>query len=381
MIRNKGFKSPVYASLALALASFGDAYLYAFLPVNALNVGLSVASVGILLSINRFIRIFANQWMVGVFAKYGFRLVTILATALAALSTFGYGAGLGLAGWLLMRIVWGLAYSAMRISSLSYALEHKQQGLSLGISRSVYELGPLGGLVLGPLLVELLGPSQAFFALGVASLSALYFAFKLPEISVEPSSATALLRIPSVFNTLTFLVTFAAEGILIVVLGITLMQGNSGLTPAAAGILAAAFLAYRRLALIFLAPMGGWLADKWGLQQVLALSALFVCGGLALLAFGLTLTGLAITFLFSSVQATLGPGGATDNKLERVQAVSENATWRDIGAAFGALAGGFLLSTSYLSEVFLVMAAGIFAVLVAYLRSFDFQFRHLLIWK
>ena len=381
MIKNKGFKSPVYASLALALASFGDAYLYAFLPVNALNVGLSVASVGILLSINRFIRIFANQWMVGVFARYGFRLVTILATALAALSTFGYGAGLGLAGWLLMRILWGLAYSAMRISSLSYALEHKQQGLSLGISRAVYELGPLGGLALGPLLVEVLGPSQAFLALGVASLSALYFAARLPEISIQPSDATRVFRIPNIFNTLTFLVTFAAEGILVVVLGITLMEGDYDLTPAAAGILAASFLAYRRLALIFLSPLGGWLADKWGLQQVLALSVLFVCGGLGLLAFGFTFSGLATTFLFSSVQATLGPGGATDHQQERVQAVSENATWRDIGAAFGALAGGFLLTSPYLTEVFLGLAIGIFAALLLYLKSLDFHFSHIISWK
>lgn len=381
MIRNSGFKSPVYASLALALAGLGDAYLYAFLPVNAVNVGLSIASVGILLSVNRFIRIFANQWMVGIFARYGFRLVTILATALAALSTFGYGAGLGLAGWLVMRILWGLAYSAMRISSLSYALEHRQQGLALGISRSVYELGPLGGLVIGPVLVEGVGPSQAFMVLGVASLTAVYFAYRLPELSVKPIAKTGLVPTPSAFNTLTFLITFAAEGILIVVLGSLFLNGDGKFASANAAVFAAGFLAYRRVGLILLSPLGGWFADRLGLQRVSVFSALFVCAGLVLLAVHWVFAGVVVTFLFSSIQATLGPGGATGHQQERVQAVSENATWRDIGAAFGALAGGFLLTSAYLTEVFLALAIGIFAALIMYLKSLDFHFSHLISWK
>ncbi|MEQ8531033.1 MAG: hypothetical protein RIB86_04245, partial [Imperialibacter sp.] len=109
MMKEKGFGPPVYASLVLAFASFGDAYLYAFLPVNATGIGLSLASVGLLLSINRFIRLFANRWLLVVLSKYGFRLVTIVAAGLAALSTVGYGAGLGLVGWLLMRVIWGVA--------------------------------------------------------------------------------------------------------------------------------------------------------------------------------------------------------------------------------------------------------------------------------
>src|SRR5688572_24054137 len=88
--RELGLKGPVYASLALTFASFGDAFLYPFLPVNSSAVGVPVFWVGVLLSVNRFVRIFSNTMMVHLFARYGLRDVMTCAVALAIVSTLGY---------------------------------------------------------------------------------------------------------------------------------------------------------------------------------------------------------------------------------------------------------------------------------------------------
>ena len=120
------FQAPVYAALALAFASFGDAFLYPFLPLHGDSLGMSAAWIGILLSINRFARIFANTIIARACANYGFRLMTIIAVGVAVFSTIGYGLVTGVAGWMLFRISWGLSYSVLRISAISYALDHER---------------------------------------------------------------------------------------------------------------------------------------------------------------------------------------------------------------------------------------------------------------
>jgi MFS family permease len=138
-------KAPLYASLSLAFASFGDAFLYPFLPVNSISVGVPVVWIGVLLSINRFVRIISNSWMVHLFSKYGLRLITIIAVLLAITSTAGYAFANTIFLWLIFRVVWGLSFSAMRISTLGYALQHTQQGFVLGLTRGIQESGPMIG--------------------------------------------------------------------------------------------------------------------------------------------------------------------------------------------------------------------------------------------
>src|SRR5687768_15886207 len=114
--KNSTFQTPVYAALALAFASFGDAFLYPYLPLHGERLGMSVAWIGTLLSVNRFARIFTNAIIARACATYGFRPVTIIAVTAAVVSTAGYGFVSGIIGWILFRICWGLSYSVLRIS-------------------------------------------------------------------------------------------------------------------------------------------------------------------------------------------------------------------------------------------------------------------------
>ncbi|HEY0679664.1 MAG TPA: MFS transporter [Chitinophagaceae bacterium] len=359
-----GLKNPIYAASALALASFGDAFLYPFLPQYAEVLNVPVVWVGLLLSINRFIRIAFNPVVVRLFAKYGVRKITILASVLAVISTMGYGLGWGLMSLIFFRIVWGMAFAILRISSMAYAFENGQAGMSLGIAKSVQETGPLLALWLGPVLLNNFDAGNTFFILAVISLPAVFYASALPDLKYVPATAkTIIFRLPSLFNSMTFTVSFVVEGILVVVIGLFLSANNIAESSITITALAAAYLAFRRVCFILFSPVSGLIADRVGFIKVFNASMLMIIFGLILLLSGWVSIGLIIIFAFNSINSTMAPGGASGNETDKIRAVALNATWRDIGAAAGALAGGFLLSASFLFESF-IFATFILAVLL-----------------
>lgn len=377
-----GIKTPVYAAIVLAFASLGDALLYPFLPIHADTLGIPVVWIGILLSINRFVRIIFNQVLVYAFSYLGFKKITMLAALLAVLSTAGYGMGLGIAAWIILRILWGISFAALRISTLSYALAHQRQGFSLGISKGVYELGPMLALLAGPVLLEQYSASTTFVVLAAASVPAVFFAVSLPELKYQPPEKKYLLwRMPSTFNLLTFIATFLVEGMLIVLLGVLLLQLDQALTAASATALAAAYLAFRRVSFLVFSPLGGHLADKWGFDRIFSWSVILICLGFILLLSAQLTIGLVIIFVFNSINASIAPGGASTGEKDKVQAVAENATWRDAGAALGTLTGGILLASDH--QLFVLLMVNVIMILVLYMhikKTGNF-IQHLYLWR
>jgi MFS family permease len=348
------FQAPIYAALALAFASFGDAFLYPFLPLHGEKLGMSAAWIGILLSINRFARIFTNALIARACATFGFKIITIVAVLVAIISTAGYGFASGIALWILFRISWGLSYSVLRISAISYALDHERQGFALGLSKSVQEAGPMITLIVAPPLLFQLDPNVIFLILSVASVPGLYFAFRLPRKFSEttPFSFKRYAKIPSAFNLITFCSAVLVEGIVVVTLGVLFLQYND-ISVLSASILAAGYLGYRRVCLITFSPFGGWVADKYGLEKVFVISLMMVLAGMLVLAAGWIELGAIIVFAFYSVLSALTPGAASSKAKHSLDAVSENATWRDIGAALGTLAGGLLLESNFITTFLL----------------------------
>jgi MFS transporter, DHA1 family, multidrug resistance protein len=360
---NGGIRASAFAALALAFASFGDAFLYPFLPVNFDSVGVPLIWVGLLLSINRFVRIISNTLLVHAFAKYGLRSVMILAVALAITSTFSYGIATGLFAWLLFRVMWGLAFSALRIGTLGYALQQERKGFALGLSRSLQEAGPMISLFMAPLLLRYLEPRTIFYLLAVLSAPALYFAMSLPNVSDKTQGLgnRRVIRWPTSLNSLTLLSAILIDGIIVVVLGVLFLHYRENITIVTATTLAAFYLGYRRVCLVALSPAGGWIGDRIGLDRVFNVSMAFVVVGLLIILSGWIGTGAIMVFTFYSINAAVTPGSATTGDAHALAAVAENATWRDIGAAVGTLIGGFLISSQYLNTV---LAVAIFALII-----------------
>ena len=339
--------------------------------------------VGILLSINRFIRIVSNSLMVDLFARYGLRIVMILAVSVAILSTLGYAFSTGVVAWLLFRASWGLSFSAMRIGTLGYALQHARQGTALGISRSLQDSGPMLALLIAPFLLSRFESQTIFILLSILSLPALCFALSLPKVDdrTQPTSTRTFLKLPSAFNSITLLSAIVIDGIVVITLGVLFIHYREDITPVIATTLAAFYLGYRRICLVIFSPGGGWLADRIGINKVFNISIALVLVGLLFLVFGWIATGAVIVFTFYSINAAITPGSASKGQAHSLAAVAENATWRDIGAAIGTLLGGFLISSPYLNHVLVFAIFGLLILLLVHLGTAQRALKTLYLWK
>lgn len=377
---NQSLKPSILSALVLAFASFGDAFLYIALPVNGLQMNVPVVWIGFLLSINRFVRIIANQLFAYLFNQFGFRRITIVAAVFAMLTTFSYGMATDVVLWIIARIIWGFCFSALRISSISYSLRNKKQGFSLGLNKGLQELGPIIALLVGPSLLQMTNPSTTFFIFGMVSVSAIIISWYLPELHHIPFDFTFSFNIiPSSFNLLTFLSSFFIQGILIVTITKLLVSQNISLIALSA--IAGMYLAYRRICTVFISPFGGIFADKFGLNKVYLTTLFLSASGLLLIAIGFTKTGIITAFTFNSITAALAPSNAIDRAANHLKAVAENSTWSDIGAATGALIAGSFLVSTHLNSVFFIATFALFVACIFHIKTTNFQTNELLQWK
>ncbi|HET9430011.1 MAG TPA: MFS transporter [Chitinophagaceae bacterium] len=368
--RAAGLRYPLFASLTLSFASFGDAYLYPFLPQYAEVMDIPVVWIGLLLSINRFIRIAFNPVVINLFARHGVRPVTIAASVMAIVSTLGYGLGWGIISLFLFRIIWGMAFAILRISVLAYAFQHEHIGTSLGIGKAVQEAGPMLALWFGPLLLNYFSPSTTFLILGMVSVPSLLYAISLPDLKYLPPGRIRIsFGWPSLFNSMVFAVSFIIQGVLIIVIGLLLTKNNVYLGNWEVMAVAAGYLAYRRISFMLFSPISGAVADWVGIEKVFNFSLLMIVAGLILLLMGWETTGLVMVFTFNSVNSTMAPGGASGNRPDKIKAAAVNAGWRDIGVATGTLTGGLLLSGVFLVETFTIAIFIISALLIIHLRK------------
>lgn len=362
-------KAPVYSSLAMAFAGMGDAFLYAFLPLYAPAAGIPAVWVGILLSANRFARIAFSPLIVKFITAVGVRQATISAALLAVCSTAGYGLNLGLFAWLAFRIVWGLCFSVLRISTAYYALANHRKGLAVGLSNGLYEIGPVLALWTGLLLLLYFDTDYLFFVLATLSAVAFCFAFRLPAVyHVSGGEEKQPLRWPSLVNLLNFSNSFLAEGVFVVAIGV-LIQKQYHLATLQATSFTAAFFLSRRMGSVLLSLVAGLMADYFGVRRLLTISLLLVSTGFVAVINGIFVLGTATIFCFTVVANALFPVAATEASKEALSAVAQNSVWRDAGAAFGTLAGGLFLLGFYLTSLLALLSSLQVVLVLIYFRK------------
>ncbi|MHC8523393.1 MFS transporter [Rossellomorea sp. H39__3] len=147
-------KTPVtLVALITALSLLGDSMLYIVLPLYWKEAGLdSIWQVGILLSINRFIRMPFNPLVGWLYHRISLRTGLIIAVTLGTITTIGYGLASSFIVWVILRSLWGIAWSFFRIGGLSTVVLYSQEGnrgQSMGVYNGLYRTGSLGGCSLG----------------------------------------------------------------------------------------------------------------------------------------------------------------------------------------------------------------------------------------
>ncbi len=355
------WRAVVTASSVLSLALLGDALIYAVLPVYAASFGVSIAMVGILLSANRFVRVFAYGAVATLTYRVGSRRMCVIAAILAVISTATYGIGQGF--WILLvgRVLWGVTYAILLLVTLDYAVEfRKQAGTRVGVSVAIQRTGPIAALLGGAWLTGLIGPTEVFLVLAGLSVLAIPLAISLPARRDGEQHQTAPTRLgrPYPVDLVFFLLGFGVDGVFAISIALIFAQETSAAVAVMSG---GAILAMRHLAGAVAAPVFGWAADRFGARRVFIASAVLTIAGFACIAVGLTVVGAIAMLVFRGALASLGPAIIVDGLAEDDTAIGPLArmqAWRDLGAAIGPLTTGFALavvSAQFLHGVVAVM--------------------------
>ncbi len=183
-----GKKQIIIFAILTAVCVVSDAMLYVVLPVHWKDAGLdSVWEVGILLSLNRLARLPLNPLVGWLYSRINTRICSIVASVLALLIPLGYATASSFSEWAFLRILWGLAWSLLKLGGLFTVLEASEKGSRgylMGLYSGTYRLGNLAGMLGGAILADMMGLRIAFYASSaVASVSLPLALFLLRGVS------------------------------------------------------------------------------------------------------------------------------------------------------------------------------------------------------
>ncbi|MBM7661330.1 MFS family permease [Bacillus mesophilus] len=183
-------KTIIALSLITAVCLAGDSMLYIILPIQWLEIGLnSLVQVGVLLSINRFVRLPLTPLIGYIYKKLRFHHGILIAVILAGITTFSYALVDGFSGWILLRSLWGISWSLFKMGAFLLIINLTSEinrGNLIGTYNGLYRLGSLVGMILGGFLAEAFGLKVISMVLGLIVFATIPFTLKyLPRIIVQ----------------------------------------------------------------------------------------------------------------------------------------------------------------------------------------------------
>ncbi len=376
--------------VAVALSLTGDSTLYAVLPNQAEVVGVSLSTVGVLLGVNRLVRIPANPLAGILNDRLGRRRLFLLGLSLGVLSTLAYGLVRGFWPMLAARLLWGSAWALINVGGYTMILDRssrEDRGRLTGFYQMFYLLGLTLSPLVGGALTDALGFQPAVAACaGLSAVGLAVAAMALPETGPQRAAARskpAGLRLtvgqllalrhsdPRVLLAagLYFAVFFVSSGVLMSTIGLYLdRRWAGGLTVGGVSVgvasMAGGMLALRSLLGIAAGPAAGTLSDRlrsrWPvvgfglLLGLLGFALLAAGGGVSSVAAGVALVALGSGALIATLAAVVGDLAA-GSRQGMIMGVL--ATAGDAGSAAGPLLAYSLAVAMDLRWVYLSCAA------------------------
>lgn len=329
--------------LVIAFGMIGDTLLYAVLPLYHEDFGLSFVMVGVLLSLNRWIRLFANSGVAAIGERIGPHTLMVAAAVGSAVSTTLYGLTESSAVQIAARILWGISYASLNLATLAYAVSDRANaGKRVGTSRAAIGLVQAMSLVGGAWIVLQVGPRSVFLIFGALTLVSLAAALLLPSLPAEPVTHHKgfCLPIPHRLEAWGFVMGFTGDGVFLLTLAFLL---KDSVTSVAAVVATASLLALRWLVEITTGPLGGWIGDRFGARRIAIANATVLVAGFVLIALGRDVTGALLVVLSRGMFNTLIPVLVIERGQGSVlSSQASYSTWRDFGAAVGPLSAPWL---------------------------------------
>jgi len=328
--------------LVIAIGMIGDTLLYAVLPLYHDQFGLSLAMVGVLLSLNRWIRLFANSAVAHLGERIGPHALMIAAAVGSAISTATYGLAEDATLQICARILWGISYASLNLATLAYAVSDRANaGKRVGASRAAIGLVQAASLVGGAWIVLQLDARSVFVIYGGLTLIALAAALMLPRLPPEPAARKGFkLPVPHRLEVWGFVMGFAGDGVFLLTLAFLM---KDSITSVAAIMATAMLLALRWLVEVTTGPIGGWIGDRFGAQRISIANAVLLVGGFVLIAADHELLGALLIVMTRGMFNTLIPVLVIERGQGSVlSSQASYSTWRDFGAAVGPLTAPWL---------------------------------------
>jgi MFS family permease len=175
-------------STVVALSLLGDALLYAVLPAEPGQFGVLVWQVGVLLGINRFVRLITNELAGRLVQKRRSNRPLIWAVVAGSLITAAYALPVGFWGLLILRIAWGACWSLFRVEGYMSALilsSDRNRGRIFAAYQAITRIGQGGGVLIGGFLSDLLGIPRTFLIFGICTFCGLALAIRAPLKRIE----------------------------------------------------------------------------------------------------------------------------------------------------------------------------------------------------
>jgi MFS transporter, DHA1 family, inner membrane transport protein len=328
--------------LVIAVAMIGDTLLYVVLPLYHQDFGISLAMVGVLLSLNRWVRLVANSVIAAIGEHVGARNLMIAAALGSIVSTTCYGLDGGEILQILARMLWGFSFAALNLGALAYAVaDRANAGKRVGASRGMIGVAQALAFIGGALLVLSVGPRDVFLIFGALTTLALVAALLLPVLPAEPARERGFrLPRPQRLEIWGFLLGFSGDGVFLLALAFLLRDSVTSVAPIVATCLV---LSLRCLVDASGGPIGGWMSDRFGVRLMAMLTGSGLVLGYVLVALHADLVGSIVVVLTRGLFNTLVPLMVMQRaKGGYLASQASYSTWRDFGAAIGPLSAPWL---------------------------------------
>ena len=387
--------------IAMALSLTGDSTMYAVLASQIDVVGISLAVVGVLLGVNRMVRIPGNLAAGAFYDRSRRRPLFLIGLTLGILSTLSYGLVRGFWPLLLGRMLWGIAWSLINVGGYTMILDRStaaNRGRVTGLYQMAFMIGLTISPILGGALTDALGFRQAVRVCALVSGFGLAVALvALPEtrpqgdvVQERAWEGTARQRLMDWVSGLRlvdrrilaasynyFVTLFVSSGVLMSTLGLYLERrwgteiSVGGLVIGVAS-LTGVMLGMRALLGIVAGPVAGTLSDRLGDRwPVVRGSLLLTATGFLVLALlgsvGAVPAGVAAVSLGAAALAATLAAIVGDLAKEGRQGVTMGgmATAGDIGSALGPPLAYALAVTLDLQWVYLICVLALASGLAA----------------
>jgi MFS family permease len=261
----------------------------------------------VLLSLNRWIRLFANSAVAHLGERIGPHALMIAAAAGSIVSTTLYGLGDGAALQIFARCLWGMSFRRLNLATIAYACERPAPTPASAWVMAALLMGSVQilSLVGGAWLCLNVGSRQVFVIFGAITSIALVAALLLPRLPREPRRLQGFrLPVRTGWRSGASRWALPGDGVFLLTLAFLMKDSITGVAPVmATAMLVALALGGRD----YHRPAAGWIGDRFGARQISILNGVGLVLGFAVIAAGHEVIGALLVVTTRGMFNTLVP--------------------------------------------------------------------------